>query len=837
MEASERDEALRTLTGMAGRTTKPVPPEVVARHVLRVTEGADWSVVEAAMGAVLRRVGFARRDALHPSERPDGRKRLGLYRTRVPGRGGERPYRSLLMALEPLLGSCDCRDFTRSSLGLCKHLFVVLEDIYASPRKLAGALGEGRLEPVSPLTWDFVRPLTGAGDWLQGIRWDDDAAARKLTRAETAARRHFSRQTGRLKRAHADHPAKRAKLVGELLAALPSGRKRPHVEPAMVAMLERERTQLAWREETRRLKVGAKGLGRDLYPYQREGVARFLQTGRLLLGDDMGLGKTTQAVAACHSLFHAGRVERGLVITPASLKWQWQQEWQQVTDVPVTIVEGTPAERRALYAARRRGFLIVNYELLLRDGAAIREMGLDMVVLDEAQRIKNWATKTAAEVKSLRVPYRLVLTGTPMENRLDELASIYDWVDDLALEPKWRLTPQHAITVQNDEGKGEVVGARHLDTLRARMAPTFLRRVRREVLAQLPPRTETLVPIELTSPQADAHHELERPVAVLLRIAKRRPLRQVEFLRLMSLLTTQRIICNGLAQHDFDEIWPDLPQGGPRGERQLQGLFSPKLEELRRLVEELVHDQGRKIVIFSQWRKMLRLAHWAIADLLAERGQRAVFFTGAESQRQRTRGVVELHDDPQTTVMLLSDAGGVGLNLQRAASACINLELPWNPAVLEQRIGRVYRLGQTEPVDVFNLVSRGGIEARIADVVSNKRELFDGLFDGTTDELHFSAAGSGMAQIERLVELPDLDDDRTDESLDELAEELDLAPAPPPTPSPSAEPPGPSVQQLVSSLSVQTTPEGGLVLEAPPESAQALASLFGAMAQLLQPPS
>src|SRR6476620_5318045 len=99
---------------------------------------------------------------------------------------------------------------------------------------------------------------------------------------------------------------------------------------------------------------------------------------------------------------------------------------------------------------------------------------------------------------------------------------------------------------------------------------------------------------------------------------------------------------------------------------------------------------------------MLRLAEWAVRDLLAEAGQRAVFFTGAESHKQRERAIVDLHDDPAVSVMFLSDAGGVGLNLQRAATCCINLELPWNPAVLEQRIGRIHRLGQTQPIDVYN---------------------------------------------------------------------------------------------------------------------------------------
>jgi SNF2 family DNA or RNA helicase len=136
-------------------------------------------------------------------------------------------------------------------------------------------------------------------------------------------------------------------------------------------------------------------------------------------------------------------------------------------------------------------------------------------------------------------------------------------------------------------------------------------------------------------------------------------------------------------------------EGGAPGRLSLlDGLFAPKLLELRRLVRDLVVEQRRKVVVFSQWRRMLRLSEWALRDVLRKAGARPAFFTGAERPAQRTKSIVEFHDDPDVAVLFLSDAGGVGLNLQHAASACINLELPWNPAVLEQRIGRIYRLGQ-----------------------------------------------------------------------------------------------------------------------------------------------
>ena len=193
----------------------------------------------------------------------------------------------------------------------------------------------------------------------------------------------------------------------------------------------------------------------DLYPWRHEGVERFLSSGRLLLADDMGLGETAQAIAASHVLSRSGRVRRGLLIVPASLKPQWNQEWKRFSDVAVDVVEGPPEARARSYRRVREGFLIALYEQTFRDLERMRSWRPDLVVLDEAQRIKNWATKTAVAVKQLRPPYRLVLTGTPMENRLVELASIMEWVDSHALEPKWRLGPQHEVT---EDGKRGPVG-------------------------------------------------------------------------------------------------------------------------------------------------------------------------------------------------------------------------------------------------------------------------------------------------------------------------------------------------------------------------------------------
>ena len=255
----------------------------------------------------------------------------------------------------------------------------------------------------------------------------------------------------------------------------------------------------------------------------------------------------------------------------------------------------SPAERQALYEAHKSGLFIINYEQLIRDLETIRRWAPDLVVLDEAQRIKNWATKTALSVKGLTPPYRLVLTGTPMENRIEELASIVEWVDDMALEPKWRLGALHAIRA---DGRREIIGVRHLDTLRDRLRGCMVRRIRQDVLDQLPPRTDTRVPDRADRAAAGRARRADpadrRADAA---IAKKRPLTQAEFLRLMSLLTTQRIISNGLAQLQFEEVWPSIRVVHARGERDPGALVAqaPRAPPARPADRARTGPQGRRL--------------------------------------------------------------------------------------------------------------------------------------------------------------------------------------------------------------------------------------------------
>lgn len=830
-----QSEAQRVLTGLAYRKTSSLPTSIFVQQALRVYGDQSFAMQRAACETLLRRVASATREQIKVVQKPGSGSPFGVYLTQRRGATGT-PYKTLLTRIAPLEASCSCADFRRASLGLCKHVVAVLLSLAKAAKRFEKIATRGIEGPA--LRWDAVRPLLGLGDWLSRV---------SLTAAPSHPLQPSFTDPQRLEQ-------RRQEFVTALLNYLE--RHPLDGEPALLPLLRQEQQLLTRKAQgaavARQIDKHLRSMKVQPYRYQREGVARFVGTGRLLLADDMGLGKTAQAIASAHVLWHSGKVRRGLIVAPAALKSQWQREWSMFTDVDVTVVDGTPSERQAIYKRAKSGFLIANYEQLWRDLEFIQRFAPQLVVLDEAQRIKNWATKTAHVVKQLTPELRLVLTGTPMENRLDELSSLLDWVDDTVLAPTWRLAPWHLI---QSDGKRETGGMRNLDTLRTRLAGCMLRRLRSEVLSQLPSRTDTVIPVELTAAQHEAHEALTPQIARLVATNKSRPLSQPEFLRLMTLLNGQRMICNGLALKDFAQLWPGIGQARGATEALLPGLSSPKLLEVRELVSRVALEQGRKVVVFSQWRRMLELAHWATHDLMTQAQVKSAFFTGNESQKRRTQNIVDFHDDPSVRVLWATDAGGVGLNLQRAASCVVNLDLPWNPAVLEQRIGRVHRNGQTEPVQIYNLVCTAGIEARVADLVGNKQAAFSGLFDGKSDEVVFESAGSFLSRVEKLLDAPvvastaayvegDADLEATTSASEDGAGLYDEAAA---TAGPreadggvssSAESPEDARESvdlgaLLSQLKVQQTPGGEMQITVPPAVVPTFANLLVALGRQL----
>jgi superfamily II DNA or RNA helicase len=460
-----------------------------------------------------------------------------------------------------------------------------------------------------------------------------------------------------------------------------------------------------------------------LYDYQAQGALFAARAGRCLIGDEMGLGKTIQAIAAAELMARHFGVERVLIVCPTSLKHQWQREIERFAGKDAQIISGDKPKRWVQFA-QSPNIKIMNYDTVHADLDLIGPWAPDLVILDEAQRIKNWNTRVARSVKKIDTPYAIVLTGTPLENRLEELISIVQFVDRHCLGPTFRLLENHQV---RDE-VGKVVGYTRLDQIGKTLQPILLRRKKGDVLDQLPERLDKNLFVPMTPMQQQIHDENKETVARIVQKWRRyQYLSEADKQRLMTAMQFMRMACDssylidGSSDHGFKAA---------EATAQLENLFS---------------DDSTKAVIFSQWLRM----HELLARRFHEKKWDHVFFHGGVPGHQRKDLVDRFRDDPKCRVFLATDAGGVGLNLQ-FASVVVNMDLPWNPAVLEQRIGRVHRLGQKRPVQVINFVSRGTIEEGMLSVLKFKKSLFAGVLDGGEKDVMFG--GSRLTRFMETVE-------------------------------------------------------------------------------------
>ncbi len=391
-------------------------------------------------------------------------------------------------------------------------------------------------------------------------------------------------------------------------------------------------------------------LKRPLLPYQVEGVLHLAFEERALLADDMGLGKTVQAIAACALLRELRGIERVLVVSPASLKAEWEEQIAAFSDFPATVVFGGPAARRAAYG-RRTFFTLCNYEQIVVDRNDILEtFRPDVVILDEAQRIKNWQTKTANEVKKLDSRYAFVLTGTPLENRIDEIYSIVQFLNPDLLGPLFRFNREF---YELDE-KGRPAGYRNLDVLAERVSSVMLRRRKEDVESQLTGRTTKTFFVPMTEAQLDDYEGYEYLARRLAAIAARRPLTPEEFKSLQGNLGCMCMVCDT----------PYILDGKRRD--------CPKLEELERLLPDLLDDPGRVARMLRARALAERAEHKLKAAVLLEGGGFAEEARGPAVEAARlaagclaaSTGTPEPEDaEAAATLLLEHEASAPGLPL------------------------------------------------------------------------------------------------------------------------------------------------------------------------------
>jgi SNF2 family DNA or RNA helicase len=410
------------------------------------------------------------------------------------------------------------------------------------------------------------------------------------------------------------------------------------------------------------------------FPYQLKGIAFLMPRHAALLADEMGLGKTAQCILALRLLLHGGLIRRALIVCPKPLVINWTRELRTwADDLPFEVIAGDTQARRAAWFVSKCPVKLVNYEILTRDEDWVTDERLhfDVVVLDEAQRIKNRESKTARVARGLRRSRSWALTGTPVENRTEDLVNLFAFIDPERIPPE---TP-----------------ARQLPQL---TGDCILRRVKEEVAQDMPPKVIRDAFLELTVAQRTAYDLAEKEGVVRLNALGETLTVQHVFELVMRL----KQICN------FDPLTGQ----------------SAKLEQLLADLAE-VADSGRKAIVFSQWVEPLEI----LARELAALGP--LQFHGKVPQRERQLVLDRFKSDPSKHVLLMSyGTGSVGLNLQFANYVFL-FDRWWNPAVEDQAISRAHRLGQKEPVFVTRFVSQETIEGRIAEVLERKRQLFEEL--------------------------------------------------------------------------------------------------------------
>jgi len=416
-----------------------------------------------------------------------------------------------------------------------------------------------------------------------------------------------------------------------------------------------------------------------------------------------------------------------LVICPASLKYQWEDEIGKFTNYSVTVIDGDLGDRVKIYKENDSIFTVINYELVRQDMDLdrLRALDADVIILDEAHKIKNKDAITTKQIMQLDAKYKWLLTGTPMQNRPDELYSLFSFMNPEILG-SWTSFRNRYIVMGTKFGRrGIILGYKNLNELRGRISLYILRRLVDEVAPELPSVLINNFTIPMTKEQAALHEDIRLVIRDIMEEMKSwdkdepHP-KEGQLLGMFTMLT---------------EV-SDSPQLLSMSTSRMASKFaikstkSPKLDELYELMQLKLEDNpDLKAVIFTQFERMQRL----IVERLSKLGGCRVL-NGKMKPYERQAAIDRFRFDKDVKFFVSTDAGNAGINLQ-IASVLVNYDLPWNPATLKQRIGRIRRIGsEFKTVNVVNLISQDSIDERILQVLYSKTELSDQIVEKTDQE-------------------------------------------------------------------------------------------------------
>lgn len=551
---------------------------------------------------------------------------------------------------------CSCREFHEEQAGYCEHAALVSliwnqPAFYPTTWQLIGEIKDRKKKQILglPFEYRFYNGKTNSIESIQGGRAPTKGQPAQVVESCTVPNHSKAVQTNANKLAGLPLPISQGILLG----------------------------------------------GLSLYDYQEDIFQKMLLANKAICSMKMGAGKTLTTLA-CYGwiLKNLNPLSRMLVICPKSLKIQWQSEIRRALDMDSFLIN----DKKGLLQVGSHQIEIVTYQTFTKHCDVFTKKDYDIVVMDEIQFIRNNESKAWKAAKEINTSFFYGLSGTVIENRLDDLYSIMEIVAPGSLGPKWKFSSNYQDLLS--VGKKVIIfdGVKNLASLHEKIKD----RVFSYGDLQLPPITHSYVPVKLTSIQTQTHDEYYGEAKKLLAKSMSSGLSYGEKMYLQAMLLKARQACNSTT----------LITKAP-------SPLSSKLSEVCAIARKQ-KQRGNKVIFFSQWTEMLDL----IAEQFKAMNMDYVFYTGRESELQRSRSLDRFQYDPNVPFFLASDSGGVGLDgLQKACNVVVHVEPPWNPARLDQRTGRVYRIGQTKPVEVYYLYGKESIEEKILETLQKKRDI------------------------------------------------------------------------------------------------------------------
>ena len=323
----------------------------------------------------------------------------------------------------------------------------------------------------------------------------------------------------------------------------------------------------------------------NLYPYQKEGIRFAAKAGKAIIADEMGLGKTIQAIGTAELLRKEGLIGSVLILCPTSLKYQWRSEIKKFTDAEVFVIEGSHLKRKEAYN-RPEPYKIISYNSAANDIKILGCLQTDMLIMDEVQRLKNWNTQISRAARKIESDYSVILSGTPLENKLDELYSIVEFVDNFRLAPYYLFKDKHIITDET----GKVLGYKNLNDIGKKLGDILIRRRKKDVKLQMPERSDKNLFIPMTNEQMEMHQEWQNQVRLLiLKWRRMHFLSDKDRKRLLLFLSQMRMVCD--SSYILDQ----------------KTRYDTKVDECVNIISDIISEEGEKVVVFSQWERMTRL--------------------------------------------------------------------------------------------------------------------------------------------------------------------------------------------------------------------------------------